>query len=258
MRALVINMAQATERMAVMARQLDKLGLAWERQEAVTPDTLEPGPQDPMWQRWQRPLRATEMALTASHMAAWRQVGDAPMMILEDDALLSASVGDFLKEIKDMSGVDHISLETRGRKKLLDRAPGPVWPMWQDRTGSAAYIVWPAGARALLARAAEIAAPSDALISETRMQSHQAVPAMAVQFDICARYAITPPIATSSLIDRVEKPPVPRGAGFRRRRFLGQLGMGLTALSHPRAIRIHVQPDPGLGEMADFLSPNRG
>ncbi len=258
MRALVINMTSAVERMEIMARQLDMLGLAWSRLEAVTPETLDPGPDDPMWQRWQRPMRATEMALTASHMAAWRQVTEAPVLILEDDALLSTGLVDFINSIKDMAGVDHVSLETRDRKKLLDRAPGPIWPMWQDRTGSAAYLLWPAGARALLERTAEIAAPSDALISETRMQSHQAVPAQAVQFDICRRYGITPPIETASLIDTVQKPPVPKGAGFRRRRILGQLAMGLNAISHPRAIRLHVQPDAGLRTMAEQLSSSKG
>ena len=252
-RALVINLATASERMDVMARQLDHLGLDWARLEAVTPATLAPGPEDAMWQRWQRPMRVTEMALTASHMAAWQRVEDAPVLVLEDDALLSAGLVDFLGAAQDMRGVDHLSLETRGRKKLLERAPGGVWPMRQDRTGSAAYVVWPSGARALLARAADCAAPSDALISETRMQSHQAVPAQAIQFDICARYGIVPPIATTSTIDLAEKPEVPKGQGFRRRRVLGQLAMGLTALSHPRATRLHVQPDPDVAEMAQRL-----
>jgi len=253
MRTLVINVASATDRMAVMARQLDHLGLAWERLEAVTPETLAPGPEDTFWQRWQRPMRVTEMALTASHMAAWKQVRDAPILILEDDALLSASIATFLHEIRDIKGIDHVTLETRGRRKLLDRAPGPLWPIWQDRTGSAAYVLWPAGARALLERAADCAAPSDALISETRMLSHQAVPARAIQFDICARYGIEGPAEAVSLIDRVAKPPVPRGSGYRRRRILAQLAMGLTAISHPRSIRLHIQPAADLAETAAFL-----
>lgn len=253
MRALVINLASASERMAIMARQLDRLGLAWERLEACTPETLSPPADDAAWQRWQRPMRVTEMALTASHRLAWGQVKDEPVLILEDDALLSVRTADFLHKIKDMTGVDHLSLETRGRRKLLDRAAGGVWPMHQDRTGAAAYVVWPRGARALIARAETVAAPADALISETSMQSHQAVPAMAVQFDICARYGITPPLQTVSQVDKVAKPPVARGAGFRRRRILGQLAMGLTALSHPRAIRLHVQPDAGVQHMSQTL-----
>ncbi|MEM9754762.1 MAG: glycosyltransferase family 25 protein [Pseudomonadota bacterium] len=257
MRALVINTAAATDRMALMARQLGAIGLDWDRLDAVTPDTLSPGPDDPFWQRWQRPMRVTEMALTASHMAAWRRVIEAraPILILEDDALLSPSVPQFLAGVTGRGGMDHLSLETRGRKKLLARAAGPVWRMWQDRTGSAAYVAWPEGAQDMLARAEIAAAPSDALISETRAQrSFQAVPALSVQFDMCEAYGIAPPIRTPSLIDVVEKPPVPRGAGFRRRRILGQVEMGLRALSHPMAQHVHVQPAKDLVEAALALT----
>ncbi|MEM9319574.1 MAG: glycosyltransferase family 25 protein [Pseudomonadota bacterium] len=253
MRALVINMADATDRMQMMARQLDHLGLHWTRIEAVTPETLVPDAADRFWQNWQRPLRSTEMALTASHILAWKEVTEGPALILEDDALLSPCLPDFLARMADEPGIEHLSLETRGRKKLLERAPGPAWRMRQDRTGSAAYMLWPAGARALIERSGDAAAPSDALISETRLESYQAVPALAVQFDMCRAYGIEPPLATQSLIDRVAKPPAQAGAGFRRRRILGQLGMGLNALSHPRAIRIHVQPAADLAEMAAVL-----
>ncbi|MEM1273677.1 MAG: glycosyltransferase family 25 protein [Pseudomonadota bacterium] len=258
LRACVINLGVATERMAVMARQLDRLGFAWQRQEALTPDTLHPGPDDRYWQRWQRPLRTTEMALAASHRAAWSEVRDGPVLILEDDALLSPSLLDFYNHIEDMPGISHVSLETRGRKKLLERAPGLAWRMRQDRTGSAAYILWPSGARALMDRMDQVAAPSDALIAETAMDSYQAVPALAVQFDICVAYGINPPLDTVSHIDTVAKPPVPKRAGFRRRRILAQLAMGLNAISHPRAIKLHVQPAPDLAEMAAFLDMRSG
>ena len=161
----------------------------------------------------------------------------------------------FLRAVGEMRGIDHLSLETRGRKKLLERAPGAVWPMRQDRTGSAAYVVWPSGARALLDRAAVCAAPSDALISETRMHSHQAVPAQAIQFDICARYGIVP-ADCDGLKHRpaAEKPDgAQRGRGSDAGVYWGNWRWGLTALSHPRASRLHVQPDPGLAEMAQRL-----
>lgn len=253
MQVFVINLARATDRMALMARQLELLGLDFTRLEAVTPETLEPDANDAHWQRWQRPMRSTEMALTASHRAVWRQVRDGPALVLEDDALLSFGIADWLSAVADRPGIEHLSLETRGRKKLLTRGPGELWAMHQDRTGSAAYVIWPAGARALLEREAAVAAPSDALISETPMASFQAVPARAVQFDMCAAYGIPAPVETRSLIDAVEKPPVPRGAGFRRRRILGQLAMGLTAVSHPSASRLHVQPAMDLADTARAL-----
>jgi glycosyl transferase family 25 len=77
MRVLIINVAHATERMAFMQAQMQALGLQWERVEGVTPLTLSPPAEDPVWHRWQRPLRTTEMALCASHAAAWRRIARA-------------------------------------------------------------------------------------------------------------------------------------------------------------------------------------
>ena len=90
MKTLIINLARATDRMEFMRAQMADLGLDWERIEAVTPATLQPPADDPVWHRWQRPMRSTEMALCASHMAALRRAIalDAPCLVLEDDALL--------------------------------------------------------------------------------------------------------------------------------------------------------------------------
>lgn len=249
MRALVINLAAASDRMAFQAAQAERLGLPLERIEAVTPATLVPPAEDPVWNRWQRPLRVTEMALTASHVVAWRRVlalGE-PCLILEDDALLAAGTPAFLARLAGRTDVDHVSLETRSRKKLVARkadADLPMRRLYQDRTGSAAYVVFPSGARALLAAAERAGAPSDALISSTyRMRSWQADPALAIQLDQCAAYGLVPPMATASSIDAVRKPPAAAAARpiFRVRRLAAQLRMGWRQLSRlGRAERRHV------------------
>lgn len=257
MKTLIINLAGAQDRMAFMQAQVERLGLDWERIEAVTPQTLRPLADDPVWQRWQRPLRTTEMALCASHMAVWRRVIalDAPCLVLEDDALLAEETPSFLARVAGLSGVDHISLETRGRKKLVARRPDPRAPMrrlWQDRTGSAAYVVFPQGARLLLAHAEHAGGPSDAVISATySMASYQADPALAVQLDQCAAYGIAQPMTTQSLIDAVRKPgfsqdlPPQTRAAYRARRIGAQIRMALRHLLRwPVAMRRHVAPSP--------------
>lgn len=255
MRTLIINLARSTDRMAFMQGQMARLAMAWERIEAVTPATLSPPPEDPAWHRWQRPMRVTEMALCASHMAAWRRVialGE-PCLVLEDDAVLAASVPAILDRIAALDGLDHVSLETRSRKKLVARRMHPDAPirrLWQDRTGSAAYVVFPQGARLLLAHAERAGAPSDALISSTyAMRSWQADPALAVQLDQCAAYGLPQPIATASLIDVVGKPgfppgtPLARRLAFRARRIGAQLRMGLRHVRRlPGALRRQVPP----------------
>ncbi|WP_375552055.1 glycosyltransferase family 25 protein [Rhodophyticola porphyridii] len=255
MRVLIINMAAATDRMAFMAAQMRHFGFDWERIEAVTPATLSPPAADPVWHRWQRPLRVTEMALCASHMAAWRRVLalDAPCLVLEDDAVLASGLPGFLQAVDGLDGVEHISLETRGRKKLVARVPHPAAPirrLWQDRTGSAAYVVTPAGARKLLRHAAKVGGPSDAIISATYdMASYQADPGQAIQLDQCAAYDVQQAIPTTSLIDAVRKPAAMEGYstlrryGFRGRRIMAQIRMGLRQV--PRvftASRRHIAP----------------
>ena len=254
MRALIINIASATERMGFMAAQMDALGLDWERIEAVTPATLEPPAEDPVWHRWQRPLRVTEMALCASHRVAWARVvalGE-PCVVLEDDAVLSSGLPAFLEAVGSLSGVEHISLETRSRKKLVGRklhAKAPMRRLYQDRTGSAAYVVWPEGARRLIAHADRAGAPSDALISSTYdMASWQADPALAVQLDQCAAYAVPQAIPTVSLIDAVKKPPLEAESAvarraYRARRIAAQLRMGWRPLRFAGvAERVHIRP----------------
>lgn len=255
MRALIINLARSTGRMAFMESQMARLGLPWERIEAVTPETLSPPAGDPVWHRWQRPLRVTEMALCASHMAAWRRVLalGAPCLVLEDDAVLAAATPGFLRQVEGLAGVDHVSLETRSRKKLVSRHLHPAAPirrLWQDRTGSAAYVVFPRGARLLLAHAERAGAPSDALISSTyAMRSFQADPALAVQLDQCAAYDLPQPIPTASTIDAVSKPgfppgtPAPKRLAFRARRIGAQVRMGLRHVLRPGiAERRHILP----------------
>lgn len=255
MRALVINMAEADDRLRFMSAQMAHFALEWERIEAVTPDTLEPPSDDPVWHRWQRPLRVTEMALCASHMRAWQRVVELaePCLVLEDDAVLAEGLTGFLSAVDGLPGLEHVSLETRSRKKFVARHMHPVAPirrMWQDRTGSAAYVVTPGGARKLLHHARTAGAPSDALISSTyALASWQADPAMAVQLDQCAAYGVPQAIPTTSLIDAVRKPvpaerygPAQR-AGFRLRRIGAQLMMGLRQLMRSgRGERRHIRP----------------
>lgn len=252
--ALVINMASATGRLGFMAAQMAALGLPWERIEAVTPATLDPPAADPVWHRWQRPMRVTEMALCASHMQAWARVValGRPCLVLEDDAVLAAGLPAFLAQVSGLPGIEHISLETRGRKKLVGRSPHPDAPirrLYQDRTGSAAYLVWPEGARKLLAHARRAGAPSDALISSTYdMASWQADPALSVQLDQCAAYGVPQALPTVSLIDAVGKPPLSaqtpaRRRAFRARRILAQITMGWR---HLRFARVAERRDIGV------------
>lgn len=211
MDVLVINLASSTERMAFQSHQLAALGLPVERIEAVSADAASALRSEDYWESWERPLRPAERACLLSHVAAWERIAarGRPALVLEDDAVLSRRVPALLAGLADMDGLDHVSLEVRGRKKLLGLHPRAVAGLtlsrlYQDRTGAAAYVLWPAGADKLIARAGRKVALADALIAAAYdLASWQVEPAQAVQLDVYAWYGLTPLIETRSTIDGV-------------------------------------------------------
>lgn len=242
MKALIINLAGETTRMDFQRRQMDSLGLDYERLEAVTPKTLCSPANDPFWTLWERPLRPGEKALFASHQKAWETVvrDDAPRLILEDDALLSTETPAFLAQAEAFGKAERICLEVRGRKKLVSRRLSAVHPrirrLYQDRTGAAAYVLWPSGASKLLARGRRHPGLSDAVMSHAyEVHSYQADPALAVQLDQCAAYGIGQVLETQSSLSSA---PIPRRADFslrqrwlfRWRRVGAQIRMGRRGL----------------------------
>lgn len=247
MRAILLNLDTADARRGFMAAQLDALGLPWERIAAVTPETLDPPATDPAWHRWERPLRPAEMAACASHMRAWSRVRDigAPCLVLEDDALLDRAVPGLLADLQAAPGAfDHVSLETRGRKKVLARRPHPALPLRRlhlDRTGAAAYVLWPSGAAKLLARAERARGLADGLICAAGdLRSWQADPALAIQLDRAAHHGLASPLDVVSQIDGAPRPGK-GGLPFRLRRLRAQVSQGLRQL-RPGTERREVAP----------------
>lgn len=257
MEALVINLARSTDRMAFQRRQLAALGLAHERLEAVTAEDAARRRPESYWQGWERPLRPAERACLLSHVAAWERIAASgrPALVLEDDAVLSRRVPALLSALETLEGIDHVTLEARGRRKLLGRRARPVAAglalvrLYQDRTGAAAYVLWPSGARRLLARGARGAALADAMICRAyELESWQVEPACAIQLDRCGHFGIAAPLASPSTIDGGGTTRPASSVAQRARRIAAQLRMGLRRLSCVgRAERREVRLDP-----ADF------
>ncbi len=257
MLCLVINLDSARERLGFMAQQLDDFGLAWERLAALTAPEASAERPTCYWNRWERPLKDTEKACFLSHVSAWERVArdGVPMLILEDDALLSRRVPPLLAAVETRTGVDHLSLEVRGRKKLVGNLAEPLAdglatrPLYQDRSGAAAYILWPEGAKKLLSRARRAPGIADAVICAAyEIRSYQTEPACAVQLDQCGELGLTPPIETRSSIAAGRPAPAGRSTGHRLRRAAAQLRMGLRALAHFH----HARPRKIPFEPADF------
>lgn len=242
MDCLVINLAAASGRMAFMADQINALGIPFQRLEAVTPDTIGELEDEYNWSSWERPLKDTEKACFLSHVNAWKHAAtrDCNTLILEDDALLSRHTPDVLKGIDGIEGIEHVTLEVRKRKKIVGKSGCEIGSghqiirLFQDRSGAAAYVLSPSGARKLLARASTQVALADAMICKAyELKSAQVEPACAVQLDRTSDYCIAISFNTASQIDAGNPALVAKhGFGFRARRIKAQLRMAARVLRY--------------------------
>jgi glycosyl transferase, family 25 len=236
-KALLINLDRATERLAFQTRQLLALGISYERIEATGTDAPEVATQ-PYWLTWERPMRPAERACLVSHQRAWQIVanGEAPVLVLEDDAVLSRQVPHILKRLLTAVDIDYVSLETRGRRKLLSRTSHPELPLrrlYQDRSGAAAYVLWPEGARKLLAASEVKAGLADAVICACyELNAFQADPPLALQSDQCASQGVPDPLSTRSSISSAGQSSDKGGRAFRFRRMKAQLRMAMRQARH--------------------------
>ncbi|WP_062013119.1 glycosyltransferase family 25 protein [Aureimonas sp. AU4] len=192
----VINLDRATARLDFMARQLAGLGLAFERRRAVETADIAPDLERRINRRWERPLSGPELGCLLSHAAIWREVaaGAGPVLVLEDDAVLSRRLPEALRALPQVEA-EMVNIESFGRRRFVSRRRVPVGEglsvrrTHRDKSGSAAYLLCPAGARRLLASLERRgAAPADAfLFTCPNLQLFQAEPALAIQAHLFAR-----------------------------------------------------------------------
>ncbi|WP_168390991.1 glycosyltransferase family 25 protein [Acinetobacter indicus] len=246
MQVLIINLARSTERLAFQQKQFARLGLSFQRLDAVSVDEISEEAYQRLGFGWQRPLRKVEVACFLSHQKAWETVvrANAPALILEDDAVLASHVPQLLEDIEhhNFKDIDLINFEVRSRKKIISKTPvysfansqTNLFELYQDRTGAACYILYPSGAQKLLDKL-EISAPAIAdgfIFSHYSLNSLQAEPAAVIQEDQLAAYGLVPEEQFESVIGRSEhfKPEyesIVEKLSFKKRRLMGQLVMAI-------------------------------
>lgn len=236
MRAVFINLDRASERRRFMERQGERLGLALERMSAVEAAGIDPALAARLNGRWERPLTGGELGCFLSHHAIWREVagGGAPVLVLEDDAVLSRALPAALPVLAGFDEAEFLNLETFGRrrfaaKKSLDLGAGVhVRRVFRDKSGSAAYLLRPAGARKLLARAERGAAPVDAFLHGLAgLHAFQAEPALAIQAHLweARGHAAGVDAATSIQVPRSRLPLTRANWRFHARRAWTQVAL---------------------------------
>jgi len=205
---ILINCSDSTDRLDFQTWQLGEMGFDFIRVDAFTPDNL-PKVRESYWNKWRRPLRPKERARLLSHGLAWDWVVEnGPALILEDDAVLARSVPEILDNLESMDGIEYLSLEVRGRRKLLSKSSIPIahgiasHRLYLDRLGSAAYVLWPEGAQKMINRVSRGAVCIEGIAQWARkMKCYQADPACAVQLDMAEKYGLSTPIEAKSLSD---------------------------------------------------------
>lgn len=189
--ALVINLRQATERMAFQQQQLGQLGLPFERVEAIQANAIPQSEFNARNHQWERPLSRNEIACFLSHRLAWQRIAEArhPMLVLEDDAVLSRHVTQVLASLELPNKLFRLNLEGASSRKIIANsavstfASGyPLRRIYYDRGGAAAYILTPRTAELALAYSCKTTAPADAFLNHLpKVEAYQFEPALAAQ-----------------------------------------------------------------------------
>jgi len=241
MQVFVINLKGELDRRKFQEDQLEKLGLTYSIIKAISTNEIKKQTYKKHYHDWVRPLRKPELACYFSHKEIWKKIinSNKPALVLEDDALLSKHVKPLLKSLTSLINVDLVNLEVRMRKKFLSRKGDKInnhfslLKLYQDRTGAAAYILFPSGARKLLeCEHKKGVAIADAHITGcSGMKSYQVEPAAAIQLDICDLYKINckdlEQTANSS-ISIYEKNK--GGVKFKLKRIVSQVRLGIRQM----------------------------
>lgn len=170
---------------------MKRLGLKFTFWDATRPEDVKVDEMRKRLSAWARPLRPAEVACLVSHRTVWASVaqGIAPVLVMEDDAVLSRRAPSVLPKLAGFSNLDLINLETFREQKLMGTTPispvheyGAVFPLYRDRGGAACYLLWPSGAAKLLSYTERFSPLADAAINlAPDLRRQQLVPALAIQ-----------------------------------------------------------------------------
>lgn len=242
MKIFVISLLSADKRRRFQQAQMNRLELSFEFLDAISVEDIDLGFYARHANYWQRPLRKTEVACYLSHRNAWQRISQnqEPALILEDDALLSKCVPKILSRLLQANGRDLVNLENRGRKKFVAKVSvdtacnSKVLRLYQDRTGAAGYVLYPAGAhKLLLADKRKGIALADAQITACySLKAYQIEPSPVIQLDQCEHYGLNVLSAeTGANRSTISTGDYQRGGlSFRVKRLAHQLTLGLRSL----------------------------
>ncbi|WP_019430669.1 glycosyltransferase family 25 protein [Limnohabitans sp. Rim47] len=251
---LIITLASATSRRAFQQLQADRLGFTPTWHQAMGINDFG----DDIFLKnafcWQRPLKKTEVGCFLSHLQVWQKVAlnSGPVVILEDDVILSEGWGEKIDDLATLKDLDCVNFEAVGKKQVgqsrLVRGV-LIQRLHLNSSGAGAYLLWPKGAQKLLARyEKEGAALADVFMNEAKeLNVWQLVPAVAIQMCILPYYGLPSMEEGLSQIAR-EKHSSPKPASLalqakmKWRRIRGEIRKGFRRLGILVGHRRHYIP----------------
>ncbi|MFC0819814.1 glycosyltransferase family 25 protein [Moraxella marmotae] len=255
MKIFIINLEQSTDRLAQQQAQFERLGLTFERLPAATVNDISETFYLQNLKHGQRLIKQTEMACFLSHKRAWEKVAqeNQPCVVLEDDAVLVRDFAEILAQIDALGNtpdnqlggqMDLINLEVQPRHKVVAKAPShtivhqqyALYRLFLEKNGTGGYLLFPSGAKKLLAQAQKTLGLADAFIySCPNLNMYQIEPAALLQDVICPAYDVpidTPPISLIGAIKNTVdfKPSLRHRLQFKKNRILTQIRLGIRTL----------------------------
>lgn len=248
MKVLIINLAQSTDRLNQQKAQFARLGLDFVRLPAVSAEDISEDFYLKHIKYGQRLIKRTEMACFLSHQKAWQTVLECncPCVILEDDAVLVHDFAQVLADIEKLPNhqMDLINLEVQPRQKIVGKQPicrithgqYAIYQLWLEKNGTGGYVLFPSGAKKLLALATRKLALADAFIySCPNLQMYQIEPAVLLQDVICPFYDVpiqSPPVSLIRTLPNHSDfhPNLLWRCQFKKNRILTQISLGLRTL----------------------------
>jgi glycosyl transferase, family 25 len=198
MKAYLINLPDATARLAHMREALGRIGVPFERFDALDPERAARHPCFPRIRPLEaRPWVPGEIACLLSHYEVWRRIAEGTDefgMVMEDDLLVDPR----LKKVVDgESGIpedaDVVRLETGEyqtvalSRRSVSTSGGPAYHrLLSVHYGAGAYAICREAARLLVARTTFDVPADDLLFSGAhpvgkQLRVYQAVPGLAIQ-----------------------------------------------------------------------------
>lgn len=249
MNVLIINLDQCEDRLEQQQQQFTKLGLTFERLPAVSIQEISTQDYERLAFNGQRPMKQSELACFLSHKKAWQAVIELgkPCVILEDDAVLVRDLKQIIDDIAQLHHIDFVNLEVHGRKKMVAKekfatvaTDYQLFELYQDRSGTGGYILFPSGAQKLLnyLEASYPKLADEFIYSCYTLNAYQIEPAALIQSDKADMYGVDVGVMHGSVIGLIKNNHVKQDATsftsrlkYKKNRVMQQIYLGIHQLA---------------------------